>query len=250
MNATTSTLCSIVMACFVGASTALAAPEEGKNDTPKNTSQKAAAVQKPMAYRPPLRGAPPSRISGGTRGAAGTPTLEVLAPNHAGLTTQAQPSLYWYVADAGEARMEITLIDDRRDEPLLEIEVDPLTRAGVQGLSLAEHGIELEAGIEYRWFVALVADPEQRSNDVVASGTIQYVETSAELEARLANSKAQERPALYASEGIWYDAVTSLSDLISADPDNKALYARRASLLEQVGLSKVADFDKQVAGDV
>lgn len=180
MNATTSTLCSIVIACVVGLSTAVAAPSEDKASKAPSSAKTVAAAPRP-GYEPPLRGAPKSdlrvesRGGGGTRGAGGMPTLEVVAPEHNGSTAQPQPSLQWYVADAGAARMEVTLITDAEDEPLLEVEVDPVAGAGVQSLDLADHGIRLQPGVEYRWFVAIIPDPGQRSKDTVAGGTLRYV---------------------------------------------------------------------------
>jgi len=47
-------------------------------------------------FRPPSRGAPATRLTGGSRGSGdATITLDVLAPDETGLTTQEQPSLFW-----------------------------------------------------------------------------------------------------------------------------------------------------------
>src|ERR1043166_1113983 len=55
-------------------------------------------VYKPpmLAYQPPVRGAPFIRVDGGSRDGKGDiPALCVLAPDHVGLTTREQPSLFW-----------------------------------------------------------------------------------------------------------------------------------------------------------
>ena len=50
-------------------------------------------------YRPPLRGAPRGRVGGGSRGTGRESfVLSVLAPDHTGLTTSEQPSLYWFIS--------------------------------------------------------------------------------------------------------------------------------------------------------
>ena len=55
---------------------------------------------------------------------------------------------------------------------------------------------------------------------------------------------AASRPALYAGAGIWYDAIDELSRLIAAQPENRELRIQRAALLEQVGLTEAAAFDR------
>src|SRR5688572_21778645 len=50
-------------------------------------------------YNPPPRGAPGGRVGGGTRGPGQRDVfvLSVLAPDHSGLTSSEQPSLYWFI---------------------------------------------------------------------------------------------------------------------------------------------------------
>src|SRR5688500_14153006 len=71
-------------------------------------------------YKPPRVGTPAGRVGGGTRGLGVLPTLYVLAPNHVGLTTQAQPSLYWYLSQSTTTPIELTVIDAQGVSPLLE----------------------------------------------------------------------------------------------------------------------------------
>jgi len=202
-----------------------------------------------IAYKAPLRGAPATRIGGGTRSVGTKPmTVLVLAPNETGYTTHDKPTLYWYVSQPLEHPVELTLISleslDAASKPAVELKLNPPTRPGVHPLSLAEHNIVLKPGVEYQWFVAAVSNPSQRSNDVVAGGTIKRVAESDAVHARLKDVSAAGRPALYAGEGIWYDAIDELSKQISAQPNNRQLRESRAALLEQVGLAEAAAFDR------
>jgi hypothetical protein len=116
------------------------------------------------------------------------------------------------------------------------------SRAGIQALRLADHGVRLKPQVEYQWSVALVKDPEQRSTDVVSSGTIRYVKPSAALEKTLEQTDASALAAALAGEGYWYDALKTLSESIDAQPGNPSLREQRASLLEQVALPEVAAY--------
>lgn len=214
--------------------------------------QQAVAVQTEPAtpdpgmpvYKPPPRGAPGGRVGGGSRGPGDElPMLFVLAPDHTGLAAQEQPSLYWYVSKATTYPIEFTLIDDRVAQPLLETRLSASAQPGVHRVRLADYGVRPAPGVPYRWFVALVVDPERRSKDIIAGGTIERVELPKALHAQLARAGQAKAPHLYAVEGLWYDAVTAISDLIDAAPHDAVFRQQRAALLQQVGLSEIAKHD-------
>src|SRR5262245_23830434 len=72
-------------------------------------------------YKPPLRGAPAGRIGGGTRGSGREVfVLTVLAPDHNALTVSEQPSLFWFISSATALPIEVTLMDPRTTQPVLE----------------------------------------------------------------------------------------------------------------------------------
>lgn len=198
------------------------------------------------AYLPPSRGAPASRVGGGSRATGLTPVkLSVIAPEHTGLTTRNQPTLYWYLSRPVDARLDVTVIDDRKIDPLLEQVIGIPESAGIQSLDLASVGTALEPGIEYRWFVSLTPDEKQRSSDIVASGTIEYSKPDAALEKRIAGADELAMARIYAEDGIWYDAIDSLSLAIQQNPEDSGLHAQRAALLEQVGLDAAAAYDRE-----
>lgn len=202
----------------------------------------AAEADGAFAYKPPMRGAPAARIGGGTRG-IGDMTLElvVLAPDHAGLTTKEQPTLYWYVSEAVPSKLEVTLINDEDIDPELEEVIAAPGSAGIQSIDLAKIGAKLKPDLEYRWFVSVVADPGQRSNDVVASGTIQRITPEDDLKQKIANADERSRVRIYAEEGIWYDTIDTISRLIEESPDDAELRKQRTALLSQVGLQAAAN---------
>ena len=208
----------------------------GASDLPGNADEPGSMPSIPV-YKPPLRGAPRARVGGGTRGAGPEQVvLEVLAPDHAGLTTQAQPALYWYADSPTAARFEIALIDEDGIDPLLELEIDKKAAAGIQRLDLKEQAISLQPGITYQWSVALVADANNRSTDHIASGVIERIEPEESLSQRINDSSGMDLVNVYAGEGIWYDALDTLSTLIADSPEDRNLENMRTALLNQVGL--------------
>ncbi len=181
------------------------------------------------------------RVTGGSRGTGdATITLDVLAPDDIGLTTQEQPSLFWFQSKPANAKFELTLLQDNKVKPLVQVLVERSTKAGIQRLKLSDHGAKLAPGVEYQWVVALVTDPDNRSKDLVASGVIKRVQPDAELKEQISKASPASLAGVYAGAGIWYDALAVLSDQIEVQPENLGLRETRSDLLRQVGLKAAA----------
>ena len=201
-----------------------------------------AQVSAGAVYKPPLRGAPRGRIGGGTRGVGSEViVLSVMAPDHAGLTASDQPSLYWQISTSTSLPVELTIMDPRRIEPVLETRLPAPIQAGLHRVRLADHGVRLDPEVPYRWYVAVVVDPDRRAKDVLAGGVIERVAPSAELHQRIASAPKEQVAAVYAGGGLWYDALTAASDLVEATPGDPVLRRERAALLTEVGLRDVRE---------
>jgi len=197
--------------------------------TPPAAKKKAQSI----AYQPPLRGAPLSRVGGGTRSIkAADLAVEVLAPEHTGLTLHEQPVFYWYCSKAIEVPVEFALVRPKVPEPVLEVTLKGPFQPGVHAVDLRAHGVKLAPEVDCEWFISVVFDPSQRSNDITAGAGIRLVAASDPLRAALQVDTAQGTD--YAQAGIWYDAIAALS----ASSGDTAALAQRAELLEQVGLGE------------
>lgn len=214
---------------------------DGKQTAPKKADaaaeERAADSNKPV-YTPPRRGAPRTRVGGGTRGGGnGTVVLQVLAPEHTGLTTQAQPTLYWYASRAFDGEVEFVLTERDAVAPVWRHRIDGRFGPGIQPLALQDAGLDLEPGVEYQWSVAAAHGSGQRARDVVAIGTIVRIPDATLPEPA---SDPAERAAMLAANGIWYDAIQILCESIGRDTESALYQSYRRDLLEQVGLLDVA----------
>ena len=195
-----------------------------------------------VKFRPMVTGAPSVRVTGGSRGTGdATIALDVLAPDDIGVTTQEQPSLFWFQSKPAVAKFELTLLQENKVKPIVQVMIERSTKAGIQRLKLSDQGAKLAPGVEYQWVVALVTDPENRSSDQVASGVIKRVEPAADLKEKISKATPSSLAGVFAEAGIWYDALSVLSDQIEAHPENKSLRTTRSDLLRQVGLKAAAD---------
>lgn len=213
-----------------------------RQETKDNDKPGKVSMEK-FVYNPPMRGAPAVRIGGGTRGIGGlTIELVVIAPDHTGLTVNEQPKLYWYVSKPAKAKLELTLINDKSDEPVYESIVAKSTVSGIQSIDLSKTKIKLKPNLEYRWFVSAVEDNKQRSNDVVASGMIKYIIPGDSLKKELKTGDISKRANVFIQNGIWYDAIDSLMISSKSHPEAPSAKEQKISLLKQVGLQSVADY--------
>jgi Domain of Unknown Function (DUF928) len=213
----------------------------------KEQKPQAGQVTKTLLYQPPRGlGAPSAgrRVGGGTRGTnKSVPILSVLAPGHTGLTVREQPDLYWFASDVVTNPVELTLTLEKGDTPLLEKPLPVPLKAGIQRVRLSDYGVKLIPGERYNWSIALVLDPKRRSKDIIAMGAIERVERAG---INLAAAPTTDAFYRFASDGLWYDAVMVISELIESAPNDMALRKQRVELLDQVDLPEVGSFDLNI----
>lgn len=214
-------------------------------DTSSSTATAKAAL---ITYQPPFRGAPTRRTGAGTRGICGSiPGLEKnfslfpLVPSNTALSSTDQPVLYWAVSHPFAGKFVLTITPQAAYEfdypnSILETSLLLTVDAGIQQLDLAEFAVRLQPHQTYHWTISLVCDPKNRSLDLHAGGTIQYQPANKKLKQALLQQRPKEHPVLYAKYGFWYDALHSLSEQVSTEPELKLV---RTALLDQVGLQKV-----------
>jgi Domain of Unknown Function (DUF928) len=215
----------------------------------KEQKAQAGQITKTLLYQPPRGlGAPSAgrRVGGGTRGTnKSVPILSVLAPGHTGLTVREQPDLYWFASDVVTHPVELTLTLEKGDTPLLEKPLPAPLKAGIQRVRLSDYGVKLIPGERYSWSITLVLDPKRRSKDVIAVGTIERVERA---DINLAAAPTTDAFYRFAADGLWYDAVMVISELIESTPTDMALRKQRSELLDQVDLPEVGNFDLTIQG--
>lgn len=201
---------------------------------------------------PPERGVPDGRIRGGASRGNCSPTpqaLTALAPSAPinstsannpvwGLTTVDRPTFWFYVPYeiTPDLAMEFVLLDEQ-DNVVYQTNLSANSPAGVIQVTPSATVPALEIGKIYRWFFLIYCSDE---NPVFTQGAIQRATPSPELVATLSRSPSREQAALYASNGFWFDAVTTLATLRRAEPNNDAIAADWASLLQSAGLEDVA----------
>jgi len=196
-----------------------------------------------ILYVPPKKFMPRARLGGTVRGSDGLePIVQPLVPDHVGFTSQETPVLNWYLSKPTPHEVRFTLINDKSIQPIFEAPIPLPKEAGIFSIRTRDLDVVLEPGIQYRWYLSIVQPAS--SAEIVTGGIIERCELSdclIVMDARMTCSVQSVTE--NARAGLWYDAMGCLCTLIDADPGDASLRRLRASLLTQVGLHIVAEWD-------
>jgi hypothetical protein len=86
-----------------------------------------------------------------------------------------------------------------------------------------------------------MCDNKLRPDSPIIAGYIERVQPESELTAQLEGATPVEMAALYGKAGIWYETIATLAQLRKAEPQDRELMNAWNSILNSVGLEKVAD---------
>ena len=163
--------------------------------------------------------------------------LTAIVPRgNSGLTTAKRPT-FWVYLPQTSARQAILAIKEGNN-PHWQQSINLTEKAGIMGIEMPQHAPALELGKNYQWAVILVCGDQPNPNDPVVTAGIKRIDRSQIRGKQSIATAGLGKAALYASQGIWYDA---LDILIAEKPffDNwDDIWAR---YLQSGGLNKIAN---------
>ncbi len=154
-----------------------------------------------------------------------------------GRTTVAHPTFWFYVAYPPNTYVEFILQDEEENE-LYQTSFTLNETPGALGLTLLQTEAALQVGKSYHWYFNIICDRESSIDDFV-EGWIERVQLNPIINSQLNSAQPLERVAIYAQNGIWYDALTNLARLRQSKPTDNSLAAIWSDLLQQVGLEEI-----------
>jgi hypothetical protein len=208
---------------------------------------------------PPDRSAPGNRGEGASRGCiAGNQPLTALVPTYEqtldsnqgtitqvwGLTSAEHPHFWFYVPyESNSVRAIEFVLQDDQDETLYRTSVSIPSKVGIVGVQVPSTANPLEPNRRYHWFfkVRTACDPNQPETLEYVEGWVQRQSLEAGLRDRISQASPQQRAALYAENGIWHDALTTLAEQRRANPNDGAIAKDWTDLLRAVGLENLAN---------
>lgn len=202
----------------------------------------------PPATEPP----PGGRVRGGARRnpcPAAKPPLTALVPytegpptviNVWGLTAEAHPTLMFYMPyPQSTAYPTEFVLQDQQSNTIYQKAIALPENPGIISVPVPDN-IPLEVNKRYRWFLTVDCDPQQDSAPTYVEGVIKRVTLDEKVTQELATATPLQRFDIYLRNGIWHEALKTISQLRQENPKNQAIQEKWLSLLTSIRLDDVA----------
>ncbi|MCU0565490.1 MAG: DUF928 domain-containing protein [Oculatellaceae cyanobacterium Prado106] len=196
---------------------------------------------------PPDLGEPSGRPEGGgSRGCDAIALVPQTTVGQWGQTTEAHPT-FWFRLAVGRNltsgdRLAFKLMDETNQVVYQSEFAAPAVAPGVVKFALPNSTPALQVNQLYRWEFSIRCDAAT-IEDIpgLVQGSIQRVELSEAIANTLTTPTAPlDRAKLYASQGIWYDAMTTLgNELQPSNSPNPEIQTAWNRLLVQINLSNL-----------
>ena len=219
----------------------------------------------PITFAPPPP--PPDRGAAGDRGGAasrgcsvGNQSVIALVPLYKqtinqgetkagsvtkvwGLTTEEYPTFWFFVPYKKSTIHSIEFV--LKDESTKLSQTLYLTKPeepGIISIRLNATTPPLQVNKMYHWFfkMKIICNPQQPLERENVEGWVQRVNLNPKLVDNLKQATPQQRVRLYAKNGIWYDALTTLAELRLAKPKDPTLAVEWMNLLKSIDLENLA----------
>jgi Domain of Unknown Function (DUF928) len=149
-----------------------------------------------------------------------------------GQTTKSHPTLWFFIPSAPPGTELVFSLQDREEQDIYRSSITTPTQPGVISIQLPSGQPPLQLGRDYRWtLTARVPCDNDEPTRVHVDGWISRVNLAV----------GAKDSYTYATQGIWYDAVTSLAQERLQEPNDPDLKQEWIDLLKLVNLNQIAD---------
>jgi Domain of Unknown Function (DUF928) len=161
-----------------------------------------------------------------------------------GLTTSERPTWWFYIPYAQDSidRIDFSLIDG--DNPANRTvdrnSIQPPTQPGIVNFSLPQTSVPLTIDKLYQWELKLTMK-RQLDKEISVKGWIQRAGLNNELSDVIKQATPAGQAALYAENGLWYDALSTFAELRRDRPQDLEIVKDWKNILKSVDLGKLAN---------
>ncbi|NEO97392.1 MAG: DUF928 domain-containing protein [Symploca sp. SIO2E9] len=164
---------------------------------------------------------------------------EPLSESVLGLTIEEHPTFWFYVPKpfTPTRELEFILEDEHGNQLYQNSFTVSETSSGIVSIELPTTVEALEVGKIYHWYFKVYLYPNFPTS---VDGWVQRVPLKSSLQSQLEQATPQQEAAIYAANGIWYEAITSLAQLRRQRPEDREINDDWSKLLQDVHLEAVA----------
>ncbi len=163
-----------------------------------------------------------------------------------GLTTEKYPTFWFFIPYKKSTinSIEFVLKDEssKPSQTLYRTIVTIPEVPGIISIHLSANTPPLQVDKMYHWFfkIKVICNPQQPLEQEYVEGWVQRADLNPKLVDSLKQATPQQRVNLYAENGIWYDALTTLAELRLSKPEDPTLAVEWMNLLKSVDLENLA----------
>ncbi len=152
-----------------------------------------------------------------------------------GLTSVEHPILWFYTPynKSSNYPADFELLDDK-STPIYKTAISLPSVTGVIGVPLPPLALDKQ----YRWFFNVYCDRQQQETPIFVEGVVKRVNLSQAIKEQLQKAEPIQQIAIYANNGIWHEALTTLAQLRQKNPNDATLAEDWKELLTSVGLNQ------------
>jgi Domain of Unknown Function (DUF928) len=163
-----------------------------------------------------------------------------------GLTGMDHPTFLFYVPypKTSVVNISFTLQDESNpaDTQIVyeNLKLVPTQTTGMMAIVVPKSSPPLVANKPYHWFLTLNMNCTIGQRPIFVDGWVQHKDLERDLNAQINQASAHRKVALYAENGLWYDAIGTLANLRSTKPQDAALNQDWQNLLDSIELGHLA----------
>jgi Domain of Unknown Function (DUF928) len=161
-----------------------------------------------------------------------------------GLTANEHPTLWFYIPYAQNSISRIDFILSDGDNPtnrtVYQNAIQSPTQPGIVNFSLPQTSTPLAIDKLYQWELKLTMK-RQLDQEISVKGWIQRAGLNSNLSDLIKQATPDRQAALYAENGLWYDALSTVAALRRDRPQDLAIIQDWKNILRSVDLGKLAN---------
>lgn len=158
-----------------------------------------------------------------------------------GLTVDERPTLWFYVPyDNRTAYPAEFVLQDQEENEVYRTAIALPSRAGILSVRIPPETPGLDLNKSYRWYFNLYCDQQKKSPPIFVEGVIRRVSLTPAIAGQLATTDPRQQGEVFASNGIWFNALTTLAELRRTQPQDSVVAEDWKTLLQSIGLEEIA----------
>ncbi|MGM3304884.1 DUF928 domain-containing protein [Anabaena sp. WFMT] len=174
--------------------------------------------------------------------------LAIVPNNYPSLTVSSRPVFFVHVpkidkqyinSSDGKLDAEFRLVIPATEEEVYSTKIS-ISQEGITEINLPKNVLELEVDKDYLWELAIVCNIDDY-HPINVGGLVRRVKPSAKLISALEQANSLQTAVIYAKNGIWIEALSTLIQLRRQSPQNLRVMYYWRSLLKSVDLQKITE---------